>query len=427
MERRSFIQKSAIATTGILASFHIPASAQNKKIKIGLIGAGWYGMVITKSALKCGNVECIAVCDVDTDHLKTSADELEKLQGTRPKEIKDYNDLLEIKELDAVMIGTVPHWHALQFIDACKKGLHIYCEKPLAYDVREGQAMVKAASEAGNLVQIGFQRRQSKAFLKAKDLIEAGEIGKVRQIQAQIHYNPILSDHTIQNPPASLDWETWCGPAPKLPYRPIIGHKAWRLEKEYGNGHLVDWGIHNIDIIRKIMNFGMPGAFESNGSLELLKDKITTPETLNATLFFDACPVIWQHRFWGPGDLNPQYNNGVFFYGEKGTLFAADQKVVIQPAGKDAVQKELTIASPEMQDNHVADFINAVKANDKSMISCKIEDAFQSTATVQLAMISYYTNSKVIWDADKLEIVKNETASELLARPYRRTYSRPKV
>ena len=427
MKRRSFIQKSAIATTGILASFHIPASAQNKKIKIGLIGAGWYGMVITKSALKCGNVECIAVCDVDTDHLKTSADELEKLQGTRPKEIKDYNDLLEIKELDAVMIGTVPHWHALQFIDACKKGLHIYCEKPLAYDVREGQAMVKAASDAGNLVQIGFQRRQSKAFLKAKELIEAGEIGKVRQIQAQIHYNPILSDHTIQNPPASLDWETWCGPAPKLPYRPIIGHKAWRLEKEYGNGHLVDWGIHNIDIIRKIMNFGMPGAFESNGSLELLKDKITTPETLNATLFFDACPVIWQHRFWGPGDLNPQYNNGVFFYGEKGTLFAADQKVVIQPAGKDAVQKELTIASPEMQDNHVADFINAVKANDKSMLSCQIEDAFQSTATVQLAMISYYSNSRIDWDADKLEIKNNSEASKLLARKYRGNYKRPQI
>lgn len=427
MKRRSFIQKSALATAGIVTTFYIPAKAQNRKIKIALIGAGWYGMVITRAALKIDNVECIAVCDVDTEHLKSSADEIEKLQGTRPKEIKNYQDLLEIKELDAVMIGTVPHWHALQFIDACKKGLDIYCEKPLAYDVREGQAMVNAAKKAGNIVQIGFQRRQSKAFMKAKELIESGEIGKVRQIEAQIHYNPPLADHTIQDPPASLDWDTWCGPAPKLDYRPSIGHNKWRLEKEYGNGHLVDWGIHHIDIIRKIMGFGMPKAFDSKGSLDILKGKITTPDTLHARMEFEGCPVLWQHRFWGPGDLNPQYNNGVFFYGERGTLFAADRKIILQPTGKDAEQKVMDISTPGMQDNHVADFINAVKSKDKSMLSCPIEDAFRSTSTVQLAMASYYTNSPVVWDAEKLEIIGNNKAEKLLARTYRKGYKRPAV
>lgn len=425
MKRRSFIRNTSLATAGLLTAFNFPASAQNKKLKIGLIGAGWYGMVITEAALKVGGVEVIAVCDVDTEHLKNSADKFEQLQGTRPKEFKHYQDLLDVKGMEAIFIGTIPHWHALHFIAACEKGLDIYCEKPLSYDVEEGKAMVKAARKAGNIVQIGFQRRQSKAFAKAKELIEAGKIGKVHQIGAQIHYNPVLADHTVQAPPASLDWETWCGPAPKLEYRPVIGHKAWRLEKEYGNGHLVDWGIHHIDIIRKIMNFDMPASFQTNGSMDILGDKITTSDTLNATLNFEGCPVIWQHRLWGTGDLNTQFNNGIFFYGENGTLFASDDKLIVMPAGKEGKQEEMNIPTPEMQENHVANFLNAVKAKDKNLLSCPIEDAFRSTATVQLAMISYYTKSNVVWDHNSNTIVGNTEAAKLLARPYRSNYKRP--
>ena len=425
MNRRSFIEKTSIGTAAAISTFNIPTFSQERKLKIGLIGSGWYGMVITKAALEVGGVEVLGVCDVDADHLKTSADELEKLQGTRPKEFKDYNDLIDMKGLEAVFIGTPPHWHALNFIAACEKGLDIYCEKPLAYDVKEGIAMVNAARKAGNIVQIGFQRRQSEAFKKAKELIDAEKAGKIHQIGAQIHYNPILSDHTVQDPPASLDWETWCGPAPKLDYRPSIGHKAWRLEKEYGNGHLVDWGIHHIDIIRRIMDFGMPTSFHTAGSLEILKGKITTPDTLNATMIFEGCPVIWQHRLWGTGDLNPQFNNGVFFYGEDATIFAADRKIVLMPNGKNKAQEEMEIKTEGMQEKHVADFIKAAKAKDKSLLSCTIEDAFRSTASVQLAMVAYYTDSDVVWDTTKMDIAGNKAASRLLARPYRGSYKRP--
>jgi predicted dehydrogenase len=427
MDRRSFIHKASIGTAGMVTAFHIPAFAQNKKLKIGLIGCGWYGMVITTAALKIGGVEVIAICDVDSEHLKNSANEIEKLQGSRPKEIKDYNDLLDTKGLEALFIGTPPHWHALQFIAACEKGLDIYCEKPLAYDVREGQAMVKAAQKAGNIVQVGFQRRQSKAFAKAKSLIQDGTLGKVHQIGAQIHYNPGVGDYSIQNPPASLDWEKWCGPAPKLDYRPSIGHKKWRLEKEYGNGHLVDWGIHHIDIIRTIMDFGMPTSFDSKGSLDILKGKITTPDTLNARLNFEECPVLWEHRLWGTGDLNTQFNNGVFFYGEKATLYASDDKLVMMKKGGGQKQEVMDIPNPEAQENHVANFLEAVKAKNAEMLDCRIEDAFQSTATVQLAMASYYTNSEVKWNAKDMEVINNKAAAKLLARPYREGYKRPKI
>lgn len=263
-----------------VAPSYISPFAKNEKLKIGVIGCGWYGMVLAKAALSVGGVEVECVCDVDTAHLENSASEIEKLQGSRPKTYKDYREMIGHQGLQAVLIGSPPHWHALQFIAACEQGLDIYCEKPLAYDVEEGLAMISAVERAGNIVQIGFQRRQSEAFKKAESLIKEGRAGKIHQIGAQIHYNPNLSDHTIQEPPASLDWEAWCGPAPKLPYRPSIGHKSWRLEKEYGNGHLVDWGIHHIDIIRKIMGFGMPKSFEAHGGLMVHQGKITTPDTL---------------------------------------------------------------------------------------------------------------------------------------------------
>ena len=425
MERRNFIKSASIGSAALVSAFSIPAFSQDRKLKIGLIGAGWYGMVIATAALKVGGVEVIAVCDVDTDHLNSSADELAKLQGTRPKTYKHYQELLDIKGLEAVFIGTPPHWHALQFIAACAKGLDIYCEKPLAYDIKEGLAMVNAAQKAGNVVQIGFQRRQSNAFEKAKELIADGTIGNVHQITAQIHYMPGPQDTKIQPPPASLDWEEWCGPAPKLDYRPSIGHKSWRLEKEYGNGHLVDWGIHHIDIIRRIMGETMPVEFYTKGGILELKNQITTPDTLTSNMAFNKAPVVWQHRLWGTGDPNKEFNNGIFFHCDKATLFAEDSKVVLFHAGKDGKREELLIPTEMMQEKHVANFLNAVKNKNKSLIDCPPEDAFQSTASVQLAMISYYTGSLVKWDRTKNEIVDNQAASVLLKRNYRGKYKHP--
>jgi len=425
MKRRKFLELASMGSATLASSFYIPSLTQDRKLRIGLIGAGWYGMVITSAALKSGGVEVIGICDIDSEHLRNSADEVEKLQGSRPKTFKYYNDLLEMNGLEALFIGTMPHWHALPFIAACNKGLDIYCEKPLSYDVMEGIAMVNAAKKAGNIVQIGFQRRQSQAFMKVKELIENGTIGNVHQIVAQIHYNPGPQDTRIQAPPASLDWEEWCGPAPKLDYRPSIGHKSWRLEKEYGNGHLVDWGIHHIDIIRKIMGEGMPYEFHTTGGIYALKGQITTPDTLTAKMSFRKAPVLWQHRLWGNGDVTREFNNGIFFYGEKGTLFAEDSKVVKFMTGKENKREDLSVPTPLMQDNHVRNFLDAVRMKDKSLISCTPEDAFRSTATVQLAMISYYTGSTVKWDEGKNEITGNPGASALLKRDYRGKYKHP--
>lgn len=384
-------------------------------------------MVISEAALDVGGVEIVAVCDVDSEHLNDSADKLEQIQGTRPSTFKDYRDLLDMNGLEAVFIATPPHWHALQFIDACDKGLDIFCEKPLSYDPMEGLAMVEAAEKAGNIVAIGFQRRQSKAFQYAQQYIQEGRAGELHKVVAQIHYRANPGDPTIQDPPASLDWDAWCGPAPKLPYRPSIGHFNWRLEKEYGNGHLVDWGIHHIDIIRSILGEKIPSEIHSTGGLFSLKDRMTTPDTLTTTMKFETAPVVWQHRLWGAGEQNSDLNNGIFFHGDKNSIFVSDTKFMVWPSGDEGEIAEREILTEGgMQQLHMAEFIDAVKRKDPSGISCSAEDAFYSTTTVQLAMMALETEGIVKWDNEEFKIRDNPAASALIRREYRAPYKHPK-
>jgi predicted dehydrogenase len=424
VNRRRFIRNTAagtVAMTGILASANRVFSQDN--VKIGLIGCGWYGMVNVKAAFKVGGVEVSAVCDVDSAHLQQTAGEIEKMQDFRPRNFKNYEDLLEVPGLQAVIIATPPQWHALPFIAALEKGLDIYCEKPLAYDIREGQAMVTAAEKhPQQVVQIGFQRRQSKAFRQVKQYIKEGNIGKVVQVGVQIHYRAQMQDPTPQDPPESLDWDHWCGPAPKLPYSPQIGHHSWRLEKEYGNGHLVDWGIHLIDATRVILDEQMPHSVQAAGGIYYHKGIITTPDILTAHFDFGRCPVVWRHRLWGAREYTPGISNGIFFYGEKGTVFTSDRQWQVIPKADDA-EHQVFEAKADMGMLMMADFLEGVRTRKPPV--CSPQDAFKSTASVQLAMIAYELKRQVQWNGSGKQIAGDPEAAGLLKRAYRAPWKHP--
>jgi len=424
VSRRQFLS-TAVGTTaalsGLLHSTNTLAQAQ-KPLKIGLIGCGWYGMVDTKAALKIGGVEIVAVCDVDEQHLQDSAQQIEKLQGKRPAVFKDYQKLLALEELQAVIIATPPQWHALPFLAALDRGLDIYAEKPLAYDMREGQTMVAAARKSKQIVQFGFQRRKSQAIRDAREYVQQGQLGRILQAEVQINYTAEIRDTTVQDPPASLDWDLWCGPAPKLPYCPNIGHFAWRLEKAYGNGHLVDWGIHLIDATRWILNETMPHAVQASGGIFVLKDKITTPDILQVLFEFDACPVTWRHRMWGAREIHPDLANGIALYGEKGTLFVTDQRWEIIPKGRGA-QPEVKRVRGDLAAAHMDEFLRAVQTRQQP--SCTPQEAFYSTSTVQLAMIAYELGEKLRWDAKTQSIIGNPQAQTMMKREYRAPWRHP--
>ncbi len=363
MNRRKFMGTAiagAIAANGV-SRFSLAAGEARPKLKCGLIGCGWYGMVDVRAAFKAGGVEVLGLCDVDSQHLADSAAEVEKLQGSKPKTFKRYQDLLDLPGLEAVILATPPHWHALPFIAAMERNLHVYCEKPLAYDIREARAMASAASGKKGIVQVGFQRRQSPAIRKAREIIQAGELGRIIQVEAQIHYAAPLRDTTIQDPPASLDWDLWCGPAPKIPYSPQVGHFAWRLEKTTGQGHLVDWGIHLIDATRWILGLTTPRSVQASGGLYYFKDKITTPDILSVQFDFEQCPVFWRHRMWGAQEYTPEVSNGIFFYGENATLFVTDDRYVVIPKEKGKPRTEER-AGADTGTIHMTEFLEAVRS-----------------------------------------------------------------
>jgi len=420
--RRTFLESSGAAAGALLLPESLVSAKENRLLKAGVIGVGWYGMVDARAALAVGGVEIDAVCDADAAHLQTAADDLKKLQGKRPRTFKKYLALLDQKSLDFVIIATPPHWHALQLIAALERGKDVYCEKPIAYDIREGQAMVNAVGRSDRIVQVGFQRRQSKAFRAATDFIKSGGIGKLVQVDAQIHYRAGLKDPTPQDPPATLDWDLWCGPGPLIPYSPQVGHKSWRLEKTSGHGHLVDWGIHLLDSIRVFLGLDMPKSVTASGGLYQYKGRITTPDTLSVHFEFDQVPVHWRHRIWGATEYTPEVNNGIFFFGTEGTVFAGDRNWVVIRPGKKGAREEHS-APADLGKLHMADFLHAVRQ--RRPPSCLMPSAFQSTGTVQLAMISYETGTTVQWDEKKKEILDNPVAARLLRRRYRQPYVHP--
>jgi len=423
--RRDFV-KAAVAggmTMGSILPRASGSQTHQPRIKLGLIGCGWYGMVDIRAAFKAGGVEVLAICDVDSRHLTDSAQEIEKLQGSPPKTFKNYQELLDVPGLNAVVIATPPHWHAIPFLAAVERNLDVYCEKPLAYDNREGRVMVDAAAQKKDIiVQIGFQRRQSPAIRQACDYIRQGNLGRVVQVDAQIHYAASMLDTTPQDPPASLDWDLWCGPAPKLPYSPQVGHFAWRLERTTGHGHLVDWGIHLIDAVRYTLGESVPRTVEAGGGIYYFKEKITTPDILSVQFDFDTCPVFWRHRIWGAQEYAPEVANGIFFYGENGTLFVTDDRWLIVPKDKNKERIEYK-AGTDMALAHMAEFLEAVRT--RKPAGCSIEEGYRSTTTVKLAMIAYRTGARITWNEKSEQIVGNPAAAGLLKRPYRAPWVHP--
>jgi len=423
ISRRRFLGTTAAATIALSqAPVVLNAAGSDPKLKLGLIGCGWYGMVDLKAALKAGGVEVVALCDVDSEHLSQSAADVEKLQGKRPKTFKLYQDLLQTPGLEAVIIATPPHWHALQFLAAVERGLDVYCEKPLSYDIREGRAMVDAAKRSDRIIQIGFQRRQCPTFQAVHQHIRDGDAGKIVCAEATINYTAGTKDPTPQAPPPSLDWDLWCGPAPKIPYSPQVGHMNWRLEKAIGQGHLVDWGIHLVDAARIILDEDAPQAVSAPGGLYGLKGKITTPDVLTAHFDFATCPLTWHHRIWGAEEYSPEISNGIFFYGEKETIFVTDDRWVVVPRGK-GKDHQVHEAKADAGLLHMTDFLNAVRA--RKQPGCLVGDAYLSTAAVKLAMIAYDTGAKITWDAQNETIPGNPAAAKLLKRDYRPPWQHP--
>src|SRR3954452_2620160 len=232
MFRREFL-KTGITGAAAFATLQsrVFAAASEKQPRVALIGCGWYGKTDLLHLIQVAPVDVVALCDVDSQMLEAAADLVSQRQASKkkPKTFADYRKLLSSEKPEIVLIGTPDHWHCLPMVAACEAGADVYQQKPISYDVVEGQAMVAAARKYDRMVQVGLQRRSTPHLLEARDrFIRSGALGKVAYVDIHSYSSSPGSFPPNTKPPENLDWNTYVGPAPMREYNPDIHPRGWR-------------------------------------------------------------------------------------------------------------------------------------------------------------------------------------------------------
>jgi predicted dehydrogenase len=401
------------------------AATASDRVIMGAIGIGSpqsRGRAIYNEARRLANVQYIAACDVDAGHLERAVKQDMAKNDKDVTGYKDYRQLLEDKNINAVTIATPDHWHALVAIEAMKRGKDVYCEKPLTLTIAEGQALVKVAKETNRVFQTGSQQRSEMGgkFRLAVDLVRNGRIGKISKIECRIGGNPTSGPIPEAAPPTTLDWDMWLGPTPKVPYRiskdgkKTNCHYEYRWIYAYSGGKLTDWGAHHLDIAQWALDMDKSGPVAVEA---LMADK---PATMGDG--YDTHPKFDIKFTYANGvDVHAmsEGENGVKFFGEnnqwifvsRSKIDASDKKLIEEPLAKDAKRVEAVPGS------HMANFIDCIKS--RKLPICNVEVGHRSVTVCHLGVIALQTGKKLKWDPAKEEFVGDADANKLLSRAYR--------
>lgn len=436
MTRRELLERAGIAATAglvgpALTALPIEAAARppkktspNNKIILGLIGCGGMGMANVRAFMNYGDVEVAAVCDVDEARIPKDAAEIEKKYGRKPDVYKDYRRILDRKDIDAVVIGSPDHWHALQLIHSCEAGKDSFCEKPISHNIVEAISMAGAVKRFNRVVQVGTWQRSTKEFTDAIRFIRTGKLGKIVACRAWITDNFRAGNVKPSTPPASLDYDMWTGPAKLVPYRQNACHYNWRWFMNYGGGLATDWGVHMMDIamlgMSKSQDLVMPQSVSSvGGILAFVGDDRDAPDTTETIYSFKDPDFVmtWSVKRDHPG-----------LPGHGTEFISADGKTLRVWRGGwvvlDADGKELPKEEGENPPNHWRDFLDCVKS--RKQPRADLRSIAQTTIVCHLANVALYAGETVRWDAQKMDLVgKVGRQTQSYRRSYRKPYSLP--
>jgi len=439
--RRKFIRNSAIAVTGVgLASAFtgtikaMKNISANDKVIVGLIGCNGMGFADLKSFLTQPEVECAAICDIDQNVLEKRAAETFKITGKKPKLFGDFRKLIELKDIDAVIIGTPDHWHCLPMVYACEEGKDVYVEKPLARTIGECNIMLNYTAKYKRVVQVGQWQRSDPHWKNVVDYVHSGKLGRIRTVKvwAYIGWKSAVLVVPDEPAPAGVDYDFWLGPAPKRPFNRNRFHFTFRWFWDYAGGLMTDWGVHLLDYALYGMNRYKPDSvMASGGKFAYPDDAMETPDTLQAIYNFGDFGVSWDHTigiYGGPYGRE----HGVAYIGEYGTL-------VVDRNGWEVIPEKDSNNNPKMEgvpnrgrssdlsglDLHVRNFLDCMKTREKP--NADIEIGAYIAKFAHLGNIAYLTGRKLYWDADKNIFKDDEKANEMIKPHYREPWVVPKI
>ena len=396
-------------------------AAPGELLRMGFIGLGGQGTSRLKEFMKHPDVEAAAVCDVDSTHLDRAAAEVEKTQGHRPATFKDFRRLLERHDIDAVMIATPDHWHALPFIAACQAGKDVFVEKPLSYSIGEGRAMVNAALRHNRITQLGNHIHNDRTtYRRVVEVIRSGALGKIRRVDCSLATKAKpLGRPADGAPPSTLDYDFWLGPAPKRAYNPLRSHFTYRYFWDYSGGYLIDFWCHYTDLVHWALDIKAPRSVSAAGGRWDVDDAGETPDSMQVVSEYPNLLLTWTlHPDGRPGFDGMA--SSVEFQGTEATLLANYNRYEVYVKGKRAEDFAPPALSIPDSPGHIREFLDGVKARRRT--SCDVEYAHLLSKGGHLANIAFRTGERLSWDDTRERFAGNTRANRYLTRQYRRPW-----
>lgn len=442
--RRAFVRAAGVGLAALSASRVLGA---NERIRVGLIGFGLIGRIHTRSFLSQPDVSIVGVCETYEPRLDAAAEMI----GSDVAKYRDFRKLLDNKNIDAVVVATPDHWHALITMMACAAGKDVYVEKPMTRFVREGRWMVDVARRHKRVVQVGTQNRSGPNFQRARQFLRDGKLGQLVSVQCSFFRNlmPGFGSPPDQQPPPRLDWEMWQGPAEARPYNPNRAIYHFRWFWDYSGGQMTNLGQHSLDLVHWFAGVNAPRAVYSTGGRFFLKDNCQTPDTQDVILEYPGFTTVCQFREATAG-RDRSGMGAAMFYGTYGTMVVGrtgfevfpDPKVnpintvakilgghpvggpqpVPEPKAEFWTQAEKDTSGNADADyrSHARNFLDCMRSRQDPLTD--IESGHRVATACHLANISLHTGRKVVWDADKEQVTGDEQANAMLARAYRKPW-----
>jgi predicted dehydrogenase len=413
--RRDFLKTSTALASAWAAPYIVPSSCfgANERITVGCVGVKNQGSGNLKRFQSAGcNIG--AVCDVDS---AVRADAMKLVTGSKPADYADYRKLLDRPDIDAVVVTTPDHWHALITIDACQAGKDVYCEKPLSLTIADGRRMVQAARAHDRVVQTGSQQRSGAEFHKACTLIRNGALGKIERVLVGINtpnHPGELGPDTA--PPKNLDYEMWLGPAPSRPYNEKRVHYNFRFWWDYSGGQMTNWGAHHLDITQWALGMDDSGPSAAEGTATF------HPQGFHEVT--ETCRVTHQYPNGVQvivGQAQKDIPGGATFIGSEGTLYVNRGKLTTDPA--EILEMDITGLPVQLErsTDHTRNFLDCVRDRQKPI--CDVEIGHRSASVCHLGNIVCRLGRAIRWDPVNEQVIGDEEAQAMTDRNYRAPWS----
>ncbi len=427
LSRRRFLKSAGgalAAGTALRGTPAIGAVGANNKIRLGFIGVGGRGTAHLNAFSKMDDVAIVAIADVNEAKRNAAA---KRLQRSDVRLFEDYRQLLDLKDVDAVVIATPDHWHAICGIHACQAGKDVYVEKPIGQNYREGRAFVNAARKYNRIVQHGTQHRSGPTWIEAVNMVQSGKLGQISLVRAwncwdlkSIHAD--MGNPPDSEPPDGVNYDMWLGPAKKRPFNPRHFDFYFYYFWEYSGGMLSAWGVHLFDVVIWALGPAIKSVTTVGGKL-VLKDMRDMPDT--AACVFD-CPgyvMTYELRHANGKDPWGEKDHGLEFYGTEGTIWINRGGYTYFP---EADRKNPKFVKDEGQDQqHRLNWLECIRTRNRP--HADIELGLQGCLPGFLGNISWRVGRTVKWDAETETIPGDPEADRLLGRDYRAPYLLPQV